>query len=112
MLAFRMTDSNHHFATTILKIFIEDRRTTHVERINNNRNIVSMRPDDFVMDRAAVQSDKSKDKVAKLNYVARGSFQIVQGTGRGGCIVRKLHKLDSPELKFISEDLYIYCLLP
>ena len=108
----RLTDSNRHFATAILKILIEDRRTAHVERINNNINIVSMRPDDFVMDRTAVQSDKSKDKVAKLNYVARGSFQIVQGTGRGGCIVRKLHKLDSPELKFISEDLYIYCLLP
>ena len=103
----RLTDSNRHFATAILKILIEDRRTAHVERINNNINIVSMRPDDFVMDRTAVQSDKSKDKVAKLNYVTRGSFQIVQGTGRGGCIVRKLHKLDSPELKFMSEDLYI-----
>ena len=59
------------------------------------------------MDRTAVQSDKSKDKVAKLSYAVRGPFQIIQGTSRGGYIVRKLNKPDSPDLKFMSEDLYI-----
>ena len=70
----RLTDFNRHFATTILKILIEDRRITHMERINNNRNIVSIQPGDLVMDRTAVQSDKRKDKVAKLSYAVRGSF--------------------------------------
>ena len=70
----RLTDSNCHFATAILKILIEDRRTAYVERINNNRNTFSMRPGDLVMDRTAVQSDKRKYKVAKLNYADRGPF--------------------------------------
>ena len=66
-----------------------------------------MRLDDLVMARTTVQSDKSKDKVAKLSYAVRGPFQIVRGTGRGGYIVRKLHKADSSELNFISEYIYI-----
>ena len=36
----RLTDSNRHFASAILEILIEDRRTDHVERINNSRNMV------------------------------------------------------------------------
>ena len=105
----RLTDTNRHFATAILKILIEDRRDTHAELINHSRNIVSMQPGDLFMARTAVQSDKSKDKVAKLSYAVRGPFQIIRGTGRGGYIVRKLNKPDSPELKFMSEDL---CILP
>ena len=66
-----------------------------------------MRLGDLVMDRTAIQSDKIKDKVAKLSYTVQGSLQIVRGTGRGGYIVRKLHKPDSPELNFMSEDVYI-----
>ena len=66
-----------------------------------------MRLGDLVMDRTAIQSDKIKDKVAKLSYAVQGSLQIVRDTGRRGYIVRKLHKPDSPELNFMSEDLYI-----
>ena len=50
----RFTDSNRHFATFILKILIEDRRTTYTERINNSRNIVTMHPVDIVMIRTTV----------------------------------------------------------
>ena len=67
----RLTDTNRHFTTAILKIPIEDRGDTHAERINHSRNIVSMQPGNLVMARTAVQSDKSKDKVAKLSYVVR-----------------------------------------
>ena len=66
-----------------------------------------MQPGNLVMARTAVQSDKSKDKVAKLSYVVRGPFYIIRGTGRGGYIVRKLNKPDSTEFKFMSEDLYV-----
>ena len=92
----RLTDSNCHFATVILKILIEDRRTTHAERINNGRNILTIHPGDIVMAHTAVQSDKIKDKVAKIRYQVRGPFQIIKGTGRGSCIIRKLNKPDSP----------------
>ena len=103
----RLTDSNRYFASTILKILVEDRRIIHVERINNNRNIVTTLHGDLVMACTTVQSDKANDKVAKLCYAVRSSFQIICGTGRGGYIVRKLNKSDSPEFKFMSEDLYI-----
>ena len=64
----RLNDSNRHFTTSILKILIEDRRTTNTERITNSRNIFTMHPGDIVMAHTAVQSDKSKDKEAKLRY--------------------------------------------
>ena len=103
----RLTDSNRHFATTILKILIEDRRTAHAERVNDSRNIFMMHPGDIVMARAAVQSGKRKDKVAKLRYTVRGPFRIIKSTGRGSYIVQKLNKHDSLELEFTSEELYI-----
>ena len=59
------------------------------------------------MDCTAIQSDKTKNKVAKLSYIVRCSFQIVRGIERGSCMARKMNKLDSPEFMFMSEDVYI-----
>ena len=103
----RLTDSNRHFTSAILKILVEYRQTSHAERVNNNRNIVTMHPGDISMARTAIQSNKTTNKVAKLCYVVCGPFQIVRGTGRGSYIVQKLKKPNSPEFKFMSEDLYI-----
>ena len=66
-----------------------------------------MNPGDIVMTRTAIQSDKATNKVAKLCYAVRRPFQSIRGTGLGSYIVRKLNKPDSPEFKFLSEDLYI-----
>ena len=54
----------------------------------------------------SIQSYASTNKVAKLSYQGRGSFHIVQCTGRGIYLVRKLYKPDSPELKLMAKDLY------
>ena len=89
-----------------MKILIEDRRTAHAERINNNRNIVVLQPGDIVMARTSVQSNKQREKVAKLTYAVRGPYQIIRTTGHGSYFVRKLHRPDSPELKFMAYDLY------
>ena len=83
----RLTDSNRHFTIVILKTLIEDFRTTHAERIDNSRNIVTIHPGDIVMARTSVQSDKSKDKVTKLRYQVRGPFQIDEGKNRDSYIV-------------------------
>ena len=99
----RLTDSNSHFDSAIFENLIENRRAAHAERINNSRNIVTIHPSDIVMARTAIQSNNATDKVAKLCYGVQGLFQIVRGTGRDSYIVRKLIKLDRPELKFISE---------
>ena len=58
------------------------------------------------MARTAIQSDLTKNKVARLMYSVRGSFQIIRKTGLGSYFVRKLNKPDSPELKFMAPDLY------
>ena len=64
----KLTDSSCHFSSLILKILIKDRRTSHAERIKNNRNIVVLEPGDIGMARTAIQSNKQKERVAKLCY--------------------------------------------
>ena len=71
----RLTYSNPYFASTILKILIEDRRYIHVERINDNRNIDTMHPGDRVIAHTVVQSDKATDEVTKFCHAVRGLFQ-------------------------------------
>ena len=50
--------------------------------------------------------NKQKGKVAKLCYAVRGPYQIIRTTGHGSYFVGKLHRPDSPELKFMVYDLY------
>ena len=50
----KLTGSSRHFSFSILKILIEDRRTAHTERINNNRNVLVLEPGDIVMARRAI----------------------------------------------------------
>ena len=78
----RLTDTNRHFSSSILKILMEDHREAHAERVNNNKNIVELVVGDIVIARTAVQSDAFTNKVAKLCYQVRGSFRIVICTGR------------------------------
>ena len=58
------------------------------------------------MARTAIKSNLAKHKVAKLSYSVRGPYQIVRHTGLGRYFVRKLHKPDNPEVKFMAYDLY------
>ena len=62
----RLTDKDKVFATEVLKMLVEDRRTTHRERINNKRNVVTLQKGDIVMARREVMSNKDKDRVGKL----------------------------------------------
>ena len=74
----------------------------------NNRNIVELIVGDIVMTRTTIQSVTSINKVAKLSYQIPGSFYIVQYTGRGSDLVRKLYNPNSPEVKFMAMDLYFF----
>ena len=56
----RLIDFNRYFASTILKILVDDRRTVHAKRINNYRNIVTIHPGDLVIVRTAVQIGKTR----------------------------------------------------
>ena len=103
----RLTDSSKHLVTDILKLSIEDRRTVHRERINNQYNIVSFDVGDVLLARREVQSNKSTNKVGKLCYQVRGPFVIVKPTVTGGYMVTKFGKSDGPKLKYMAEDLYV-----
>ena len=86
---FYLGDSNRFFVSVIFKILVANRRTAHLERIGNSRNIITMHPSDIVMTRTPVQMDKTKDKVVKNCCAVRGPFRIIRGSGRGSYIVRK-----------------------
>jgi len=79
----KLTDSNGHISSSILKILIEDRRSAHVERINYSRNLVVLTASDIVMARTTIQSNLLKNKVSKLSYSIQGLYQIVRPTGFG-----------------------------
>ena len=89
-----------------MKVLIENRRTADAERINNNRSLVILDPMNIVMASTAIQSDRTKDEVAKLRYVARDPYQILRRTGHCNYVVKHLHKPDSSELKFKAYNLY------
>ena len=42
--------------------------------MNNNRNLVVLKPDDIFLAKIAIQSDKKMEKVAKLSYAVRDPF--------------------------------------
>ena len=77
LIFLQLTDSNRRFSFSVLKILVEDRRETHVERVNDNKNIIQLVVGDIEMARIAVQSDASTSKVAKLSYQVRGPFRSV-----------------------------------
>ena len=87
-------------------MLIEDKRTTHCDRINNKCNVVTLLNDDMFMTKWEVLSDKSKNKVGKLTYLVSRSFIITRSTGHGSYFVRKLKNKHSAEQKFMAEDLY------
>ena len=77
----RLTNSNRCFSSSNLKLLIEDCRTNHAERVNNNKNVVELVVGDIFMAISSIQSDASSNRVAKLSYQIRGPFRIDKCTG-------------------------------
>ena len=102
----RLTDKDRIFSTEILKILIENKRTTNRDRINNQRNVVTLLRGDVIMARREVMSERSKNKVGKLTYQVSGPFLITRATGHGSYYARKLKDKNSTEQKFMAEGLY------
>ena len=59
----RLTYTDRSAATSILQTLIEDRCVSHVEHINNKRNVITYKAGDFVIARTEVQSDAKKGRV-------------------------------------------------
>ena len=101
----RLAQSNSTFATSILRIITEDRRTYHRERVNDSRSQKLFAVDDIVMVRVQVQSKASTEKVAKLVYRLRGPYRISTVLGHGAYSVQKFDQPTGPTLKYHAEDL-------
>ena len=52
--------------------------------------------------RIAIQSDLSKNKITKLCYAIRDTYQIIRNISHGSYFVRKLNNTDSPEIATLS----------
>jgi len=102
------TAANAAFATAILKILLEDRCTSHCERVNSTHTQPTFQLGDIVTARVQVRSTSSTGTVGKLSYQSRGPFKITQKTDNGAYLVQKLDKSeDSPTSKFHGSDLYL-----
>ena len=95
------------FVKGILALILEDRRVERSERINETRNLIQYKVGDIVMARVAIQSDSSKNKVAKLMYKSKGPYVIVEDSGTGSYECRKYGKPNGATSKFLTEDLYL-----
>ena len=64
-------------------MLLVDRQTAAAEHINNNRNIVILKPGNIAIARTAIQRDKKKEKekVAKLCYIVRSTYHFLRNTG-------------------------------
>ena len=72
-----------------LALILEERHIERSEQKNESRNLIKFKEGDIVMARVAVQSDSSKNKVAKLVYKSRGPYVVVRDTGLGSYECRK-----------------------
>ena len=63
----KLTNSSRHLSTSILIILIDDRRTAHVERINNNTNLFILNPG--ILSWIAQPSRVIGQNIKSLSYV-------------------------------------------
>ena len=95
------------FVRKILAFMLEEKRILQSERVNERRKRITYKVGDIVMARVAVQSDKSKNKVAKLVYKSKGPYVIVEDTKLGSYMCRKYGRPNGALSKFLTEDLYL-----
>lgn len=101
----RLAQENSQFATKILQLLTEERRSYHRERANETRNQQLFALGDLVMVRVAVQSQASNNRVAKLTYRLRGPYEVVDVLGHGAYNLQKFGNRDGPKLKYHAEDI-------
>jgi len=103
----RYVDRDAEFARQLTQWLIEDRRSMHRERVNENRHLVTYEPGDVVMGRIAVQSKSTKGIVGKLVFQTRGPFVIIEKTQGSSYTVRAYGIDNGHTQKFQTEDLYL-----
>ena len=97
------------FATSVLKILIEEPRTTHQEHHSKSKHPCALKVGDVVKAHIQVQYFVGKGVVIKLSYRAKGPFVIIAALGRNSYEVQRYGKPKSATHKYKNTEL---CLLP
>ena len=103
----RDVSNDSQFATAVLQILIEKRRTAHRDRWNNKRAAKPFKVGDVVKAHVQVQSNFSKGDVTKLLYQARGSFQIKEVLDSDSYIVERYNSSSTSTRKYKGTELYM-----
>jgi hypothetical protein len=78
------------FATALLKLLTEDRRVAAATAANLGRSDAGYAVGDLVLIHVQVNSDSTRDVVAKLEYAMRGPYRIIECSGTGAYTVQRL----------------------
>ena len=95
------------FATSVLQILIEGRKTAHCNRWNSQRAAKSFHVGDVVKARVQAQSKSEKGILGKLSYQARGPFQIKVVLEANFYLVQRYNNPDGPTRKYKGSELYL-----
>ena len=104
----RDVSNDSAFATSVLQILIEERRSAHCERHNQGKSqSPAFKVGDAVKAHVQVQSNQSTGQVGKLSYRAKGPFQITEDLGSGSFEVQRYNEPNSARRKYKAIDLYL-----
>lgn len=103
----RDVSNDSTFATSVLKILIEERRLMHQTRLNQNKVKSNLKVGDIVKAHVQVQSKTSTGVVDKLSYRARGPFRILEDLGFDSFSVQDYHNPKGATRKYKSTELYL-----
>ena len=96
---FRDVSNDSTFATSVLQVLIEERRTVHRTRQNTEHTITPFEIGDVVKAHVQVQSNSKTGSVKKLLFQARGPFQIVKKLEANSYMVRRYDSENAPNRK-------------
>ena len=103
----RDVSNDSAFATSVLQVLIEERRTTHRERWNVNHVAKPFELGDVVKAHVQVQSNSKTGVVKKLSFQAKGPFQIVQKLEGDSYMVQRYGDNEAPTRKYKGSELYL-----
>ena len=103
----RDVSNDSQFATAVLQILIEERRTAHRDRWNSKRAAKQFKVGDVVKAHVQVQSNSSNGDVKKLSYQARGPFQIKETLDSDSYIVERYNSSSTSTRKYKGTELYL-----
>ena len=103
----RDVSNDYTFATSVLQVLIEERRTTHRERWNADNTAESFELGDVVKSHVQIQSNSKTGVINKLSFRARGLFQMVEKLEGNSYLVQRYGNKEAPTRKYKGLELYL-----